>query len=623
MFILNIYAEDINTEKSDINSVDKKEEFNASNSKKDISAYDLGIIIEVVRRSKENTNEEKKIEEIESKIKSIVKEINDEKLVDFDEDKFLSQTNYLKNKININSKYDNLLAIKRDEIKIKNLQLQKTFALTINKIIKGKKTLKDKKYFISILEKALKSVKSIDLKAYEKTYQSVVAHKDPVSTAFVQEYETLTPLIKSEIFIFEYLKNNINSYRKSNIFLDGLSLDYLIKKIDSIPGIAQISEIMSYYLKISIGQILVIILIFLLTILFNRNVIPRIGEITQKVMSKRFGESALLTYDYSHSGFKVARALIVYTFAIQLSTYLVVDNLETLKNMQAWYNTTYISLLSYISYNFMINYINVSSDKIFNQYPNMRKEMIDFLLRIVKIVILVFIVLFLLMQLGFDIKAIIASLGIGGIAVALASKDTLSNFFGSLNIITDNSFSQGDWIQAGSIEGTVVDIRMRTTRIRTFANAMITVPNAELANMAITNWSKRKIGRRIKMTLNITYSSKMSDIQNLARDIKDMLSEHKGIASNKTETTNLIRRSNLLKQEDLMGIKKTLLVFVDEYNSSSIDIMIYCFSKSPDWETWLEVKEDVIVKINDLVIKNNCEFAYPSQTVYLENEEKE
>ena len=226
------------------------------------------------------------------------------------------------------------------------------------------------------------------------------------------------------------------------------------------------------------------------------------------------------------------------------------------------------------------------------------------------------------MQLGFDIQAILASLGIGGIAVALAAKDTLTNFFGSLNIITDNSFSQGDWIQAGDIEGTVVDIRMRTTRIRTFSNGMITVPNAQLANTAILNWSKRRIGRRIKMSLGITYSSKMSDIQNLVVDINEMLTNHEGIATSKIQIEDKEKKSNLLKKEDLIGVKKTLLVYIDEYDASSINILIYCFSRSPNWEDWLGVKENVIVRINELVLKNSCDFAFPTQSIILGKEGK-
>jgi MscS family membrane protein len=241
--------------------------------------------------------------------------------------------------------------------------------------------------------------------------------------------------------------------------------------------------------------------------------------------------------------------------------------------------------------------------------------MVDFVLRILKVIIFIFILLFLLLQLNFDIKAIIASLGIGGIAIALAAKDTLSNFFGSLNIITDNSFSQGDWIEAGNVEGTVVDIRMRTTRIRTFANAMITVPNAQLANMSILNWSKRVIGRRIKMSIGITYGSKMSDIENLVLDIRNMLHEHPLIASS---NLHIDKKPYLLKREDLVGIKNTTLVYIDEYAASSINILIYCFSKSPNWEDWLATKQDIIIKVSQLVNKNNCSFAFPTQTIHLE-----
>jgi len=298
--------------------------------------------------------------------------------------------------------------------------------------------------------------------------------------------------------------------------------------------------------------------------------------------------------------------------------FLLIDKISTVNNLTPWFNTVYLALFSYMFYRILTNYINLSSDKIFDDYPNMRKEMVDFLLRILKILIFILLLLFLLVQLGFDIKAIIASLGIGGIAVALAAKDTLTNFFGSLNIITDNSFSQGDWIEAGNVEGTVVDIRMRTTRIRTFANAMITVPNAQLANMSILNWSKRVIGRRIKMSLGITYGSKMSDIENLVVDIKDMLQNHSLIATSKL---NIDKKPYLLKKEDLIGVKNTILVYIDEYSDSSINILVYCFSRSPNWEDWLETKQDVIVQIAKLVEKNNCSFAFPTQTIHLEKNE--
>jgi len=282
-----------------------------------------------------------------------------------------------------------------------------------------------------------------------------------------------------------------------------------------------------------------------------------------------------------------------------------------------------MGLITWVIYSLLSNFISNFAQDLIEKYPNVRREMIVFILRIIKIILIILVILFLFTQLGLDIKAIAASLGVGGIAIALASKDTLANFFGSLNIMTDNSLSQGDWIVTNDVEGTVVDIRMRTTRIRTFDNAMITVPNSELANTHIKNYSKRRIGRRIKFKLGITYESSINDIINLKNDIYEMLNSHPQIATNKSEPLSKTKKFESIKKEDLYGVKRTLLVFIDEYDASSINILIYCFSRSPNWENWLTVKEDVLIKIHELVEKNNCDFAYPTQTLHMKNELKE
>lgn len=309
----------------------------------------------------------------------------------------------------------------------------------------------------------------------------------------------------------------------------------------------------------------------------------------------------------------------LYTLSFQISIFILVKDSEVISKMMPWINTIYIALLTWTIYAIINNSMNIYAHSLLEKYPNVRKEMIVFILRIIKILLIMFVIIFLLSQLGIDIKAIIASLGVGGIAVALAAKDTLANFFGSLNIMTDNSFSQGDWIKTNDIEGTVVDIRMRTTRIRTFDNAMITIPNSQLASSHILNWSKRIIGRRIKMSIGITYESKMSDIKNLKDDINNMLKNHPEIASSENTHIDASRTFEATKREDLHGVKNTLFVFIDEYGDSSINILVYCFSKSPVWEDWLKTKEDVIIKISELAIKNHCEFAYPTQAVVLKN----
>ncbi len=582
--------------------------------------YDLSKLKQLVLEKKSGDEEDIRVKNIQYLIQNITKNISNNTEVYFDDEKFSNEYDFLKNKISINLRHNNTVAAQRDELKRDNLLNQKIYIQTIQKIINGKKSYKDKKYFIQLLDAQILRLKSIDLKKYETISHLVQDNKDNISLVFTAQYQELLTQIESHLLVFDYLKNNIAQYRTSNFILDDLSLKFFIQSINEISGISYITEVMHYYTKITLGDIIVAIVLIYFFIFFSKKILPYSKTKIKQQLRHKYGKKGAISYEYLHDSIALPFTLTIYVFAAQLGLSLLVSKADTLSKTTPWFNTAYLAIFTFLLYAFLKNAIHFYADNLFEKYPNVRKEMIDFLLRIGKVIVILFVLLFLFMQLGFDIQAILASLGIGGIAVALAAKDTLTNFFGSLNIITDNSFSQGDWIQAGEIEGTVVDIRMRTTRIRTFANAMITVPNAQLANTSILNWSKRRVGRRIKMNLGITYSSKMSDIQQLVLDIKEMLTHHEGIATAKIQIDDKERMSNLLKKEDLIGVKKTLLVYIDEYDASSINILIYCFSRSPNWETWLEVKEDVIVKLNNLVLQNNCDFAFPTQSILLQKD---
>mgnify|MGYP005989649351 CR=1 FL=1 len=581
----------------------------------EVNPYDLGFIIKLIQDKNFKKHTDKHINTIDKEMKKIVSNINNESTYFFDENEYDKKIQFLNGKININSKYSNNLAVSRDVIKMNILTNERNFADTINSIIEGKDSFKDKKYFIYLLNNSIEKLNKIDLRTFRKSALNMGESHDTLSVDFSKSLGILEAQIKTNLLIYNYLKSNMKEYRPSNLILDELSLKYIINKIDSNSYIKNVSEIFYYYFHISIGKVVILISIFILFFIINNKILPFLATLFNKRLSKKIKTLNISILDVLPSSFSFTLSLIIYAFALQVSLFLLIDTASRVNQLLPWFNTIYLSLFSYMLYRILTNYINLSSDKIFNDYPNMRKEMVDFLLRILKILIFIFLLLFLLVQLGFDIKAIIASLGIGGIAIALAAKDTLTNFFGSLNIVTDNSFSQGDWIEAGSIEGTVVDIRMRTTRIRTFENAMITVPNAQLANMSILNWSKRVIGRRIKMSLGITYDSKMSDIEKLVEDIREMLQNHLLIATTKS---NIDKKPYLLKKEDLIGVKNNILVYIDEYSNSSINILVYCFSRSPNWEEWLDAKQDVIVEISKLVEKNNCTFAFPTQTIHLE-----
>ncbi len=584
-----------------------------------------------INQKKENLNEDKQVSD-ESKqiilqnklIEDVIEKINSEyyTLNKFDQSEYKKELNLITNKINVNKRQNNTLAIKRDELKLFKLNDKKMFSQTLEEIVTAKKEYKDKQYFIDLLNKNIDSINSLDISNYTAIYNSEIANKNNISKAFTKNYIQLYNQIHTELYILGYLKENISKFRNTNFFIDEFNLQYFVNKIDSLPGISFISGLTSYHLNFSIGEIIVVLLIILLFRLLNTKVISLTANVISRLFVKETSGDSELIKEYLRKSIDSPLIFALYTLSIQISIYILVQDTALILKIMPWINTIYIALLTWGLYSILNNSINIYAHSLLNKYPNVRKEIIAFVLKIIKFILVLFVILFLFSQLGIDIKAIAASLGVGGIAIALASKDTLANFFGSLNIMTDNSFSQGDWIKTTSIEGTVVDIRMRTTRIRTFDNAMITIPNSQLANDHIMNWSKRKIGRRIKMNISITYKSKMEDIINLKDDLNKMLKEHPSIASDKNSEIAKSRLFESIKKEDLQGVKRTLLVYIDSFGASSIDILVYCFSRSPKWEDWLETKEDVLIKIAQLVEKNNCEFAYPTQTLLLKNDEE-
>ncbi|MEN8717145.1 MAG: mechanosensitive ion channel family protein [Sulfurovum sp.] len=529
--------------------------------------------------------------------------------------------NLLQSKVSINKKQGNNLASYRDELEILILDVTKEFELTLNEISDSIVDYKNKSHFENIIKMNIEALNLINLNRYAKIYKENKDINSKIINDFNENYTELYTLINKQTFTLNYLLNNIDIFRKSNFFIEEFNLQNIIKIVDSQSYVKPVSKVTDHYLNITIGEFLVVVFILLFFRLINTKIISIFINYLSKVVAKIIDKNK---YDFDNlikEAFYTPLKFILYTLAIQLSILILVDDAILISQLTPWINTIYMAVLTWIFYKITDNAIAIYAKNLLEKYPNVRKEMIVFILRIFKIILILVVVLFLFSQLGIDIKAIAASLGVGGIAIALASKDTLANFFASLNIMTDNSFSQGDWIKTDKFEGTVVDIRMRTTRVRTFDNALITVPNSEIANSHIMNWSKRIVGRRIKMSIGITYESKMEDIVNLKNDIHEMLVKHEQIANTENVILNEKIKFDVIKQEDLKGVKKTLLVYIDEYAGSSINILIYCFSKNPDWEEWLKTKEDVMIKISQLVEKNNCEFAYPTQTLHLKKDD--
>jgi len=256
--------------------------------------------------------------------------------------------------------------------------------------------------------------------------------------------------------------------------------------------------------------------------------------------------------------------------------------------------TLFIFVVAWVSYNFVISfepYIYQFASKF---GKDLSEELGSFIVKLCKIFVIGLGVLTILQEWGINVSAIIASLGLGGLAFALAAKDTVANLFGGLTVLIDKSMKKGDWIKIGSVEGIVEDIGLRTSKIRTFEKSLVTIPNQILATDSLENFSKRSV-RRIKMLVGLTYDTKREQMQKILKDIRDMLKNHPGIAKD-----------------------ELLMVYFRDFGASSLDIFVYCFTNTADWEKYLAIREDVNLKIMEIVEKHGASFAFPSTSVYIE-----
>lgn len=257
-----------------------------------------------------------------------------------------------------------------------------------------------------------------------------------------------------------------------------------------------------------------------------------------------------------------------------------------------------------------------------NRQEKVRKEFFNLFLNIIKIIIGAVIVLMVLARMGVDLTGLITSLGIGGVLIGFTAKDTLTNFFDSIRLVSEQAFSLGDWIETKDVEGFVVEIGLAATRVRTFDNALVTIPNSRLANSAIHNWSARLVGRRIKFNLRLKYTYDTTELSRVLEAIRNMLERHPDIV-NDTRLRHLIQNkrtfeTGLFNIEDKYGVKKTLLVYLDTIDTYSMNLLIYAFSESVHWEKWLSVKQDVLKRIIEIVRDSKLELAVPQEEITLE-----
>lgn len=221
-------------------------------------------------------------------------------------------------------------------------------------------------------------------------------------------------------------------------------------------------------------------------------------------------------------------------------------------------------------------------------------SMFDFILKIIRAIIYIIAGFIVITALGINLNGLVAGLGIGGVILTLAAQDTAKNLFAGLVVFLDKPFVVGDWIQVDKFEGTVEDITFRSTRVRTFENSLVNIPNAIIANASIINWSKME-KRRYRTNLCIELDTPLEKLEKFKQRVEDMLQTRDAIYD------------------------ESIVVKFDTITDNGLNVLICSYTHSVDYNSYLAEREDINYKIMKILQEEKIGLAYDTKTVYVKN----
>jgi MscS family membrane protein len=517
------------------------------------------------------------------------------------------KVNKLKLRLNNNRYLGNTNAVNRDEVLLQGYTVRTGIRNAFHEVLRqtdseSKAFFKDK--VNETLVKYFSKYTPLDKKKYISSDQN---QSSPIIDSLLEAVKAQGYLENvTNTFAAEVVENSSNIYNTA-LFSNSI-LFTLINTINKSPYLQEINTYLSY-VHLDAARIIILLAVIVLILII---------QFIVRIMINHFLKHYKLKEDdieYIHSHITKIFNTITSLFIIHLMLVTVLGVDSSSLNISKVFSVLYVILIAVMLYR-ITNTIAYLKMEAIRQSKVLKNEVINLSIKVINGLIILIAFILILKIVGVDLTAVLSGLGIAGAAVAFAAKDSISNIFGSISILIGDIFEQGDWIETKDIGGTVVEIGLRASTIRTFDNALISIPNSNLANDGVKNWSRRSVGRRIKMNIGLTYQSNFDDIRQAIDDIRAMLKEHAGIANERTAYQNAYRQAKLVSSEDFKGVKRTTLVYMDEFADSSINILVYCFSRTVDWAEWLEVKEDVMFKIAEILNKNNLEFAYPTMMIH-------
>ena len=337
--------------------------------------------------------------------------------------------------------------------------------------------------------------------------------------------------------------------------------------------------------EIIIGLI-IFLLFYVLRRLFARFLINRLNRIVAKT-STNIDDTVIEVIDGPLKflpivlGFFIASSYI--SFSSESQTFIDLLNRTLITIFIFWLLHQLVIPFSFVIKNF--------EDKI-------SKPLVDWTLRGLKIIIFILGVVAVLELWGIKVGPVIAGLGLFGIAVALGAQDLFKNLISGIMILMERRFTVGDVVLvSGEVEGVVEQIGFRSTLIRRFDSTPVMVPNYKFAEQSVTNHSRRH-HRRIRWLIGLEYRTTVEQLKNIRDKIHDLVLNDTSFAKNENSS---------------------FFVRIDSFSDSSIDMLVQAFTVTNDWGEFLKIKENLAVKIIEIVDKNSTSFAFPSQSLYVES----
>ncbi len=336
----------------------------------------------------------------------------------------------------------------------------------------------------------------------------------------------------------------------------------------------------SYFINIVLG-----IIIFLLFLLFRKILSNGILSLISKIAYKE---------DKKRESLTEALMKPLSTFFMLLGLFISLHlNIRSVAIIKGFKILTILiicwGLTNFVSGN-LSSVLRINSDK--DEKINLTA--VKFVSNIFRILIIALAVVMVISELGYNINGLITGLGVGGLAVSLAAQDAVSNLISGFIIVFDKPFKVGEFIQNKDISGTVLEVSMRTTKIRTVDDSVVTVPNSKLTGDAIINISRKNM-RLIETEFGLIYSTDKELIEKCKSDIK----------------------SYLISNEDI--VNSPIRVELEKLDDYSLNFGVFCYTNKTDIHEFYHVLNDVNLNIKRIVDENGAEFAFPTNSVYIEN----